>query len=135
MGPANRQLQPRPKPLDPVNVTVAINILPCAMVHRLMLETGLGKPAVGFQFVGMNGAVFHHVFFDDRLKCFLANVRDNVRHYVAVSFQHPEHDRLVRGTATALPTGRTTTDIGFVRFNIAANSPLTKSALDTSGLV
>ena len=68
--PANRQLQPCPKPLDPVNVTVAINILPCAMIHRLMLETDLGKPAVGFQFVGMNGAVFYHVFFDDRLKCF-----------------------------------------------------------------
>ena len=26
VGPANRQLQTRPKPLDPVNVAVAINI-------------------------------------------------------------------------------------------------------------
>ena len=70
--PADRQLQSRPKSLDPVNMTVAINIFPCAMIHRLMLETGLGKTAVGFQFVGINRASCYDVLFNDRLKSLLS---------------------------------------------------------------
>ena len=37
--PANRQLQPRPKPLDPVNMAIAVNILARPMVDRLMLKS------------------------------------------------------------------------------------------------
>ena len=32
VGPANRQLQTRPKPLDPVNVAIAVNIFSSTMV-------------------------------------------------------------------------------------------------------
>ena len=45
----------------------------------------LGQSTVGFKFVGMNRAACRHVLFDDRLKCFLAYIRDNVRHNVAAA--------------------------------------------------
>ncbi len=58
-------------------MTIAVNIFASTVVHSLMLETGLGKPAEGFKFIGMNRAALFDVPFDDRLKRILPNVRDN----------------------------------------------------------
>ena len=113
VGPSDRQLQPRPKPLDPVNVAISVNIFASAVVHRLMLETGLGQPAVGLQFVAVHRATLFDVSFDDRLKCFLLNVWDNLCHHVAAAFQHPEHNSLVGGAATALTSRPLAPNIGF----------------------
>ena len=97
------------------NMAIAVNILARSMVNCLMLETGLGKPIVGLQFVSVNGAACHNVFFDDWLKRFHANIRDNARHHVAAAFQHPEHHGLVRSATTSLPASRAPADVGFNR--------------------
>ena len=95
------------------------------MVHRLMLKPGLRQPAVGLQFVGMDRATFFDVLFDDRLKSFLAHVRNDLRHYVAVTFQHSKHDRLVWSDTPAFAASSASTDIGFISFDIAVQRQLT----------
>ena len=92
------------------------------MIDRIMLKSSLGKPAVGFQFVGMNRATRHNVFFDDRLKCFLANVRDNVGHYIAVALQHPKDYGFVRCAASTLPASSTPANVGFIGLNISSTA-------------
>ena len=63
MSPPDRQLQPRPKALDPINVAISVNILASPMVHRFMLKTGLGQPAIGLQFIAVHRATLFDVPF------------------------------------------------------------------------
>ena len=122
--PTDRQLQPRPKPLDPVNVAIAVNIFARTVIHRLVLIPGLGKPAVGLQFVAVHRTALFDVPLDDRLKRFLLNVWDNFCHHVAAAFQHSEHNRLVGGSATALTARPLPADICFVYLDDPAQRSL-----------
>ena len=101
-------------------VAITINIFASAMVHRLMLETGLRQSAIGFQFVAVHRAPLFDVPFDNRLKRFLPNVWDNLCHHVAAAFQHPKHNSLVWGAATALTARPLPADIGFVYLDDSA---------------
>ena len=124
MGPANRQLQPRPKPLKAVDVAVAVHIFSGSVVDRLMLKTGLVQTVVGRQLVAVDRAALLNVLFDNRMQRLFANVLDNLRHYIAVAFQHPEHDRLARSPTPALAARALAAHIGLVNLDGPAQRPL-----------
>ena len=54
MSAANGQLETRPEVFNAVHMGVALGILPCAVVHPLMLISGLVQSLVGAKLIGVN---------------------------------------------------------------------------------
>ena len=93
-------------------MTRASHVLTRAVVYGFMSEPGPRQPDVGPQFVGVHDAPRADVAGNNRVQSALANVLDNIRHNVAATFHHAEHDRLVRCSAPTLPARRTTANVG-----------------------
>jgi len=125
MSPADRQFQPRPKAFHAVDVGVAFNELFRAVIDRLVVKADFVQSLVGAQFVSVYGCALLDILRNDRLQGTLFDIGDDLRHDFTAAFQHPENDRLVRGTATTFATAPATADIGLIRFYMAVKDVFT----------
>ena len=87
----------RPEPFDPVRASpLKADIFVGAVVDRHVAVAALVQPEIVAHLVGLDPAAEDHVGVDDRGKCRLALVRNDMRHNVAAAFGHAHDDRLGR---------------------------------------
>lgn len=116
---ADAALQMFPEVFQSVAVRIVQNIFPHAMIHRLVRESFFIQSFVGAQLVGVNRRTLLDIRLNNRLQSFFADVRDNLRHHLAVALQHAKHNRLV-ASVTAAHALCPATHISFVALNLTA---------------
>ena len=113
VGPADRKLEPRPEAFDAVGMNRSSDIFACAVVHRIVIETGAPQAQVGAKLVSYDCGAAGDIALDDRLQRLLTDVRHHLGHHVAAALSHAEYDRLVGLIATSLAL-HAPADIGFI---------------------
>ena len=102
---------------NPLTCVSFENIFLRSMIHRLMRESFFVQSLVGTQFVRVNRRALFNIRFNNRVQSFLANIRDNFRHHLAVTLQHSKHNRLVASVAAShslCPSA----DVGFINLDL-----------------
>ena len=109
-------LELRPKALDGVHGRAAFraNILIARVVHGVMPIAHRAKPAIAEPFVGMDLTAARDGITDDRKQRATAPVGNDLGHDIAIAFEHPEYDMLVRKPAAFLAGANNAAHEGFV---------------------
>lgn len=115
----DRALHDRPETFDALNMMNAVDPFVGRMVDRAMRVAVPRQLGVGLQFIRADGRAFLDVGKDVRLQRRAANILDNVRHHIAIAFQHAEHGRLAGSAAPALSTAALAADHRFIGFHVA----------------
>lgn len=123
MSAANGALEMLPEVFKAVHMDIAANVFLCAMVYGVVIVALFGKAVVRLQFIGANHRAGSHIARDNRLQRACLNACNNLGHNLTVTLQHPEHDCLALGSASAL-AGVPSTNERFVNFDFAVKRPL-----------
>ena len=115
---ADASLQVFPKVFQPVDMRIFQNIFPRSVIHRLVRESFFVQSFVGTQLVSVNRRTLLNICLNNRLQSFLGDVRNNLRHHLAVTLQHSKDNRFVSSVA-ASHSLRPAANISFINLDLA----------------
>ena len=114
---SDASLQMFPEIFQPVDVRIVQDIFARSMIHRLVRELFFFVQSfVRAQLVCVNRRALLNICLNG-CKGFLADIRDNLCHHLAVALQHSKHNRLLlcsSGDLSLCPSA----DISFVALNL-----------------
>ena len=108
-----------PKVIKILGMRVPIDIFARAVVDRLVIVASLFKSLVRLQFICVNIRAVQNILFNDRLQCFLGDIRDNLCHHLAVALHHAENDCLVCRATPASAASGASANVGFINLDFA----------------
>lgn len=114
-------LKAAPEVFNRVRMNRAAHPYFTAMIDAVQFVAFAVHVVIRNPFVRMKRGALFHVRFDDRLDRGTARALDNLRHYIPVALQHPEHGSFLGATprlAGTLNAGLST-DVGFVGLRVA----------------
>ena len=99
---------------------VAGSVVGAACTDALMTVHVHQAMAIEFAFVSVQLAFLSHVLIHDGAKRRLLYVGDDLGDEITALFDHAHDNRLARRTPSALAARAPTTNVGFVRLNMAS---------------